>query len=271
MIIKELISNYSQKIPASEIRLFLCKILNLSIEKLLLLENFDLTDEQFAEFENMLQQRVNRMPVAYILGYKDFYNHRFLVTENVLIPRPETELIIDEAMKICVGKSNLSILDLCSGSGCVGISLAISLGANIVCSDISQDALNVIDQNVKRLNAENVDIIQSDYFENISVEQKFDIITCNPPYISRDEIELVADETLMFEPEIALFSEGSGLLPYKILSENAHKYLNDSGYLIVEIGKGQFEDVRNILSKNLEFISVAEDLAGIERCLVFRK
>lgn len=272
MKIQEILTAYSKKIPISELRILLCFYLEITLEKLLISEDYILDNHKIYDLKNLFNRRLDDEPIAYITSQKEFYSRIFYVDKNVLIPRSDTELIIDLAKKYLSNKSeNLKILDLCAGSGCIGVTLSFELDSHVLCSDISNLALDVIDKNIKKLSASNIDCVKSDYFHSLDKSNKYDLIVCNPPYISLDEKNIMAKETLRYEPEIALFGDDNGLYPYKILSDNSHMFLEKNGYLIVEIGIGKSDIIKDILSTNLTFIEIVKDLSGIDRSMVFKK
>ena len=210
-------------------------------------------------------------PVQYITGQTKFCGLDFIVNEDVLIPRPETELLVETVMAVskCQGVKVSRMLDLCTGSGCIAISLTKSIPeCKIVASDISEAALDIA-----RLNAEkngvcdNIKFIQSDLFNNII--GKFDIIASNPPYIAGYEFKSLQKEVLM-EPHIALDGGKDGLDFYRRIISEAARHLNRGGYLIMEIGFGQKESVAEIIknSNELELLEVKKDFSGIDRVIV---
>lgn len=188
------------------------------------------------------------IPLQYIVGNVEFYNYTFNVDNRVLIPRFETELLVDKLIKRVKNKYNkkIDILDLCSGSGCIGITLDKELDANVLCSDISSDALEVLGEN-KKLNNSNVKYVLSDLFSNI--DGLFDVIVSNPPYISYDE-EL-DDIVKNNEPSISLYASSDGLYYYEEILKNISKYLKKEYIIAFEIGYTQGEDIINLVYKYL--------------------
>lgn len=188
------------------------------------------------------------IPLQYIVGNVEFYNYTFNVDSRVLIPRFETELLVDKLIKRIRNKYNkkIDILDLCSGSGCIGITLDKELDANVLCSDISSDALEVLSEN-KKLNNSNVKYVLSDLFSNI--EGVFDVIVSNPPYISYDEE--IDDIVKNNEPSISLYASSCGLYYYEEILKNISKYLKKEYIIAFEIGYTQGEDIINLVYKYL--------------------
>ena len=196
----------------------------------------------------------------------------FYVDENVLIPQPDTEILVEKAIEIAETTQKNKILDMCTGSGCIAISLAKNINnAQIIATDISNNALNVANKNAINHNVENkIKFINSDMFNNI--EEKFDIIVSNPPYIETVTINKLEIE-VQNEPHLALDGGIDGLKFYKIITNNAFKYLNENGYLLLEIGYNQQESVTQLLQdtgkyKNIETI---KDLGGNYRVVIARK
>jgi release factor glutamine methyltransferase len=272
MKISNLISDFSKIIPISEIRILLCKSLGLSLEDLLLNLDRELNDAEISEIKNLVSERVAGKPIAYITEIKEFYGYEFIVSESVLIPRPETEVIVDATKEYLKNFENPKILDLCTGSGCIAITLAKETDQKIIASDISDEALEILKQNISKHSVENlVEAVKSDWFHSFH-DQKFDIITCNPPYIAFNEIYLMSEETKKFEPKISLFSGETGFESYEILAQNLHKFLNKSGIIIIECGANQSRKIVELFQENnLELQKIVKDLSGIERVISFRK
>ncbi|MDR1970088.1 MAG: peptide chain release factor N(5)-glutamine methyltransferase [Candidatus Nomurabacteria bacterium] len=194
---------------------------------------------------DLVERRLAREPFAYILGKKEFYGREFVVTPNVLIPRPETEQVIEIVKKLFRKDSQPIILDVGTGSGAIAITLALELpDAQIFASDINDQALSVTKQNAKTLGAK-VNFIKSDLLQNIC-NKKFDIIVANLPYVARDW--KTSPETA-YEPEIALFADDGGLKFIKKLLRQTPEHLNPDGFLVLELDPRQSEDVKKIASK----------------------
>ena len=221
-----------------------------------------LMPSKIKQLESFVSARLDGKPLWYVLGSTSFYGSEFLVDERVLIPRPETELLVEQAMKI-VDKGN-KVLDLCTGSGCIAITLAKEcrhLNLAVTAADISRDALQLAQKNAS-LNEANINFVESDMFSNI--DGQFDLIVCNPPYIKHDDIEKLQPEVKNYEPILALDGGKSGLDFYRILAQEAHKYLTPNGTLLLECGEGQAEEIVKMLQA-FEFKMVTRDLNGIDR------
>jgi release factor glutamine methyltransferase len=190
----------------------------------------------------------------------DFYGYTLKVDERVLIPRPETEILVENALKNINKESR--VLDLCTGSGAIAIAVAKESGAKVVAVDISQDAIALASENAK-LNGVDVEFIQSNMFENIS-EQKFDVIISNPPYIKTQDILSLQREVKDFEPNIALDGGQDGYDFYRIICEQAKNHLSLGGVLLLECGLGQAQCVKNMLN-DFTSVEIIKDYENIDR------
>ena len=214
------------------------------------------------EFFRLIERRSKRIPLSYVIGTRDFMGFTFKVNENVLIPEQETELLVEEVMKYSKGKT---VLDMCTGSGCIAISISL-LGepVEVTASDISDKALEVAKENAELLKASTVKFIKGDLFENIT--GSFDIIVSNPPYIETHTIEELEPEVRDYIPRLALDGDEDGLKFYKNITKKAIKYLNKNARIFYEIGYNQSEAVTDILLKNgFEEIKIIKDYSGLDR------
>ncbi|HPM43448.1 MAG TPA: peptide chain release factor N(5)-glutamine methyltransferase [Candidatus Omnitrophota bacterium] len=218
-------------------------------------------------------------PVQYIIGKTEFCGLDFEVDDNVLIPRPETEMLVETVIELLNGPQSMAhrprILDLCTGSGCIAISLFVRLTRNLTnciisASDISESALAVAKKNAKRHSIPGeISFIQSDLFGNLN--GVFDIIVTNPPYVAGHEFGELPKEVLR-EPHRALYGGDDGLDFYRRISSEGSSYLSPEGYLVFEIGYGQIKDVGGILVGNgFSVKDVKKDFNGIDRVLVAKK
>ena len=216
--------------------------------------------------EEAIERYKNGEPVQYIIGDVNFYGNTIKVNKNVLIPRFETEELVEKTIKKIKNKFNkkIDVLDLCTGSGCIAITIKKEINSNVTATDISSDALEVAKENVN-LNNVDVKLINSDLFNNI--DGKFDCIISNPPYISYDEEidEIVKNN----EPNIALYAPNNGLYFYEEILKNIKKYLNDEFIIAFEIGYKQGESLVELANRYLNnvTISVEKDLQGRDRFL----
>lgn len=216
--------------------------------------------------EGFANRRLEGVPVQYITGKAYFMGYTFNVDENVLIPRFDTEIIVDAVYRRCT--QNAAILDMCTGSGCIIISLAKLLNDGVyVGADISGKALTVAFKNAEALKARNTTFIQSDMFENVT--GKYDVIVSNPPYIRTEVIDTLDREVKGFEPHLALDGGADGLDFYRILSDNAKNFLNEKGILAVEIGFDQGKSVSELFNETgFENVEIIKDLAGLDRVVI---
>ena len=229
----------------------------------LLADNF-LDETQLERFGEVIQKRLSRVPVSYILGYRDFFEHRFVVTPDVLDPRPETELLVVEALK----ESCQNVLDLGTGSGCILLSLlAKNLSSQGLGVDISEAAIAVARKNAKNLHLKNrANFSISNWFSNIG-KQKFDLIVANPPYIHPNQLERLSPEVLK-EPMIALTDNEDGLDSFKKIALSAQKFMAVGARLVLEIGYDQGRLVADILNiSGFQNIRVVPDLNGCDRMI----
>ena len=221
----------------------------------------EVSDEQIAIIGELLERRVNGEPLQYILGEWSFMGLPFYTDERALIPRQDTELLAETAIRLLQERGYASVLDLCTGSGCVAISIAKLANAEVTASDVSADALALARENAE-LNEVSVTFLESDLFQQ--VKGKFDLITCNPPYLTRTDMEQLQTE-VTFEPKLALFGGEDGLDVYKRIARDYRKYLNDGGTLLLEIGSTQADSVSNLFSTKT---SVLNDLGENPRVLI---
>ena len=224
--------------------------------------NDEITDEQLAEYESVLKKRAEHIPLQYITGETEFMGLPFNVNSSVLIPRQDTETLVEEVLK--VAKTGMKVLDMCTGSGCIIISI-LHHGKEIegYASDISRHAINVAKENAK-LNRVAVSFETGDLFEYI--KGKYDIIVSNPPYIRTEEIAKLMPEVQNFEPFDALDGKEDGLFFYRKIVEQAGDYLNPGGYLLFEIGHDQGQDVSELMVQaGFQNVRVIKDLAGNDR------
>lgn len=251
-------------------RLLLSYVLSKPVEYLLL--NFDriLSPLEQERFLKLVETRSSHKPMAYILGYKEFYGRIFKLNDKVLIPRPDTETLVD-AVLTQLTIPDPQILELGCGSGCLIISLLLEINeAQGVACDIDEDAISIMQENalVHKVD-DRLEVTQSNWFNNIK-NRKFDIIVCNPPYISEHEKPLMSQETVLYEPHLALFAIDNGLEAYKIIASQAATYLNYKGELFLEVGFDQMEAVKEIFTScGFNFKTAHKDLGGHYRVANF--
>lgn len=243
--------------------------LNVEKYKLITDGNRDLTSDEIKKIERLVKRRCNFEPVAYITGSKEFYSLDFIVNKHVLIPRPETELLVD--MAIYWAGMNASVLDLCTGSGAVAVALKHSRrDLDVVASDISAEALKVARKNSLSINGKaEIKFYRGNLFEPFK-GKKFDVIISNPPYVGSDEADSLKKD-LFFEPEIALFaSENGRAIIEKIIVESVD-YLNEKGTLLLEMGNNQGAFVTKLGEEKGYTVSILNDYSGLPRVATLKK
>lgn len=267
---KDKLKNISESAFLDALLLFL-EASNLRKEIALTMLNEEIANDIIEKFDLLVEQRLTNKPIAYITGKKEFYGRDFFVGDGVLIPRPDTEIIVEETLKIInkMPQDNIEVLDLCTGSGCIGLTLKLEANKiNLTASDISQASKHFFQKN-KLLHNTKADFIQSNLFDNI--HQIFDIIVTNPPYLTDSE----SDEKIIEkwkEPDLALRGGKDGLDLIRIIIEEAGKYLNNNGYILIESSSWQVEEIKLILiDKGYNDIKIINDLAGLQRVTIGRK
>lgn len=252
---------------ARDARRLLCHALDIDSSRLTLALGDEMPKGAKIRFDDLIARRLKREPVSQILGYRDFYGHRFEVTRDVLDPRPETETLVETVL----GFDFQDVLDIGTGSGCILLSLlAARVGATGVGVDISQAALAIAKRNAQALGLlDRVKLAHSNWFE--AVDGTFDVIVSNPPYIDEKEWESLELEPKEWEPKLALTPGIDGLAPYKVIAETAPKHLKKNGWLAVEIGWQQGVAVKDIFESNgFSDVRVIQDLGARDRVVVGR-
>ena len=249
-----------KKIDSNEVNILICEALGVKFEDLFKIES--LTSNQVKKIKYYANQRLSGKPIQKIFKRAYFFDFVFYVNNNVLCPRPETELLVEEVLKNI--KPNKSILDLCIGSGCIAITVSKKSNANVFASDISQKALYVAKKNAKNIGAD-VKFIKSNMFENI--HQKFDIIVSNPPYISTADCQNLDTEVKNYDPIISLDGGSDGLDFYRIISQRAKYFLNENGKILLEVGQNQAKKVAKLLQNDF-IVTIKKDYNHIERIVI---
>ena len=254
-------------------KILLKHLLNVDNSYLLINKDKEIEEKITKKFKAGILSLKQGMPIQYITNTQEFMGLNFYVDENVLIPQPDTEILVEEIIETCKEKQqNYQILDLCTGSGAIGISLAkIIPNSMITMSDISEKALKIAQRNAKANEViKRCKFIQSDLFEKI--EEKFDVIVSNPPYIQTKVIPTLSKE-VQHEPKLALDGGTDGLDFYRKIAQNAHLYLSPDGILALEIGYDQKEEVIKLLKETSEYENIycKKDLAGNNRVIVCKK
>lgn len=258
--------------PKLKARLLLQYILNQTRQYLIVYDDKEISKKEQWEYFVDIEKLTNGIPLQHITHRQEFMKMDFYVDKNVLIPRPDTEILVEETIKIASKIKNPVILDLCTGSGVIGISIAKNIpDAKIYAIDISPKALEISEKNAKKLGTiKQMNFIESNLFEKIK-NKKFDIIVSNPPYIKKNDINYLSKE-VQEEPEIALDGGNDGLEFYRKIVKEAPNYLKLGSYLCLEIGYDQKQEVFDIFKnyKTYSDIYSKKDLYGNDRIIIAR-
>jgi len=260
------------KNPYLDSELILSKVINKKREEILLNTNNKLKKKDITKFKNYLLRRYEKEPMAYILGYKHFWKYKFLTNKSVLIPRPDTELLLEETLKYLPIEKTKKILDVGTGSGCIIVSLLKERPKCIATAiDISKNAIKVAETNAKLHQLEN-----KINFININIDKyksyNYDLIVSNPPYINSAELNRLDDDIKFHEPKLALSGGSDGFRDLKKVIIKSKRLLKINGKLILEIGHKQKNKCSKILNENGYYINqISKDLSGKDRCIVSTK
>lgn len=271
--------------PGREAQLMLADLMGLKPAEVYLKRDAEVGPERLETLNEWLERRCRREPLQYITGSTEFRGLRLKVNHNVLIPRPETELLAGEAIAACAAaaaakkkSSTPRVLDVCTGSGCIAVAVAKEApGALIIATDISPNALKLARENASANGvAGRIKFLEGDLFkplEERGLEASFDIVVSNPPYVPGDELKEAQPEVRLFEPYRALYGGQDGFYFFKRIAAGAPEYLRPGGVLLVEIGFGQSREAVKIISETGEFEApgIIKDLSGIERIVRARK
>ena len=275
---KEILSNKKINEPDEKASKLLQYILNQTREEIII-NSFEEVSKNYEEdYLKELEKIINGMPLQYITHKQEFMGLDFYVDENVLIPQPDTEILVEEAINLIHSFEKIDkvqVLDLCTGSGAIAVSIVKYVpNVKVFAGDISKKALEVANKNVINNKVQNVELLESDMFENLK-NYKFDFIVSNPPYIESNTIKNLSKE-VQNEPEIALDGGQDGLKFYRIILKEAYKYLNKNGYLLLEIGYDQGEKILKLCKEyscNLNLITKKpiKDFGGNNRVIILQK
>jgi release factor glutamine methyltransferase len=259
--------------PQKEAQEIVCHIAKIDKVKLYS-QNPQLTSRQIYEIYQLVQRRLKREPLQYIIGECDFFNIKLKVGPGVLIPRPETEILVEEFLKReeIKNKKNGLVVDLCTGSGCIALSIAKNLPQlKIIGVDISENAIKYAQKNKILNSVSNAFFVVGNLLSPLK-KNSFISITANPPYVKSDEIINLQPEIRDFEPKEALDGGQKGLLYYEKILKNAEDYLIEEGLIFFEIGIRQSEEIRKMAEKlRFKVIKIVPDLAGIERVMILKR
>lgn len=274
MKIREALNKGSNILKESDIEYFkedalelLSVILNTDKINIILNGEESLEEEKEQQYFNFIKRRSEKEPLKYITGYADFFGLVLKVKNGVLIPRVDTETLVEEVISIEREKKN--ILDMCCGSGAIGIALAKNIkDVTVTLVDISKIAEEVTKENICRLEVDNAKFIHSNLFENID-SNKFDVIVSNPPYIRTDVIDTLMEDVKDYEPHLALDGGKDGLYFYNKITKEAITHLSEGGYLCYEIGYDQGDEVRKLMeNQGFKNARIIKDLAGNDRVAI---
>lgn len=263
-------NNLNNKIPIAELEILLCHVLNVERSFLRAHPENIINPEQTEILHNLITRRLNNEPIAYIIGNKHFWDFNLLVNQNVLIPRAETELLVEQVLNKLAINSCATILELGTGSGAISLAIAKERPNTIITAvDISISALNLAKINAQNLKITNINFLYGNWFATVpKLEYKFDYIISNPPYVAFNEINLCNQE-VFYEPKIALFSAGNGFSCLKKIICDSQKYLQTNGYLFLEHGINQMPKLIELLqAAKFSQIESFKDLSGINRLVV---
>lgn len=264
--------------PGNDAKILMEYVTKMSSMELILNGRDEFPAEFEEQYDSLIEKRKEKYPLQYITNEAPFMDYIFTARENVLIPRFDTEILVLEALKKAKEKDKkLKVLDMCCGSGCIGISYYLErkkddMEDEVTLVDISNHAIALSNENKDKLNAD-VKIVKSDLYSELSGE-KFDIILSNPPYIRTADIEELMEEVKDYEPHLALDGTENGLYFYKRIIEGLKEHLNDNGSVIFEIGCDQYEAVKGLLVEaafESEKVKVIRDLAGLDRVVIADK
>lgn len=275
----DFLTGYNISSPSLDAQVLLSYVLGINRMDLYLNLRQIMTEDESRRYENLIKKRAKRIPVAYLIGEKEFMGLSFLVNEDVLIPRPETEILVELILNR-IGKLNEKryvIIDLGTGSGNIAVSLAKFIeNADIYAIDISKAALNTAGKNAQRQEVgHKINFIQGNMFESLNqfnIKDRADFVISNPPYIKTDILKSLQPE-IGFEPRIALDGGKDGLDFYERIISGAYFYLKENGYLALEIADGQVLMIKEMVDKFNGFfdIEIVKDYAGIDRIIIAKK
>ncbi len=273
-VTESLLRDKSIENPRLNAELLLCDVLNEPRIKLYLDFEKPLSSDEIDEYRSKIKRRINREPLQYILGYTEFFGLRFNVTPDVLIPRPETEILVEKTIEMISSFEMMTpkILEIGTGSGCISISIANKVNCLIDAIDISNDALNVAKSNAELYKtSDKINFLNKNFLDDFNNFEGYDIVISNPPYIPAGDMETVQDEIKNFEPRYALTDDNKGLSFYNHVF-NLIKADNNPLKIFLEIGDGKRSTIEDLINKSeIENYIFYKDYHGIDRVLYINK
>ncbi len=272
------LKEYNANSPKLDAEILLSYVLNKSRVYLFSNDNQQITIDEINKYKELVERRLNSEPIAYIVGKKEFYGLDFIVNQDVLIPRPETEHLVEYIISI-IEKDSI-MLDICTGSGCIPIAVRYNSSYSVIThlSDVSVSALRIAEKNYQQIFKEQPISFVSDIFKSIPIENRYDVISANPPYIKSYVINELKSNVKDYEPLIALDGGIDGLKYYKEILSNAYPFLKKSGRLVLEIDDYVYKDILVYLTSSSVLnqydkssLEVIKDYAGKNRVLVLNK
>ncbi|MBE7076721.1 MAG: peptide chain release factor N(5)-glutamine methyltransferase [Clostridiales bacterium] len=252
-------------IETTDADFILSEVLKVKRTSLVLIDEIE--EKDILKCNEAIEKRLKGMPIDKIFGHSCFYGMEFHVNQNVLTPRPETEILVELALDSIKENDYKDVLDVCTGSGCIAVTIKKNADVNVTAVDISSKALDVARMNAKTHETE-IEFIKSDMFQ--AVEKTFDLIVSNPPYIDSEDIEDLDVEVKEYDPRLALDGGEFGLKFYHIIHDNLRKFLRVGGMLIMEIGENQKELIMSIFN-DFNFVDCVKDYSGLDRILIFKR
>lgn len=279
MTLKEVLLSTTQKLknsdiesPAFESGVIICHVLKKDKGFLYTHPEYEISNSNITIIEELVKRRCERVPLQYLLGSQEFMSLDFKVNSNVLIPRHDTEVLVETLIDKLNNKSGneVKILDIGTGSGCIAISLAKYIkAAKVTAIDISEEALNTAKENaVLNSVSERVEFVHSNLFEKLTLENKFDCIVSNPPYIPTKDIYELQPEVRLFEPFGALDGGNDGYYFYKAIIKKSPQFLKKNAVLAFEVGIGQARTIAQLMQEDFEEVQIIKDLGDIERVVI---
>ncbi len=268
MNILQALTEAGEKVEKRDSEILMMYALGISREKLYCSYEVALSKDAEKCYKKLIRRREKKEPVAYITHMKEFMGLPFYVDKSVLIPRPDTEVLVEKAIQT-IGSQSRTVLDLCTGSGCIGISIATYCpNAEVTASDISYKALRVAQKNAK---TSNIHLVQSNLFSKLS-KNHFDILVSNPPYIKKEVVKGLEKDVRDYEPHLALCGGKDGLEFYRKIIEGSKDYLKKEGIIFLEIDKDYAKEIQKmLLTNNYCDINIVKDLSGYDRVIIAKK